>query len=340
MLKEAILWEQAGENKLRCNVCAYRCLIHPGKLGNCRTRKNIDGKIFSLIYGTVTSVASDPIEKKPLYHFYPGSYSYSMGSVGCSFHCEHCQNWTISQADIQSVYTSDISPEQAIENAARDRCKTISWTYNEPSIWVEFTRDCADIAHKRDIKTVYVTNGYATPEHMDVMKGLLDAYRVDIKAFTEDFYRKVCKAKLAPVLESSIIAREAGMHIEVVTLIIPGLNDSSEEIKSLSKWVFDKLGPDTPVHFTRFHPMYHMDDVGPTPLQTMERAHDIAKTEGLNYVYLGNTPGHKYESTWCPKCGELLIERYGFHIMRYSIPADKKCPKCGEKIPIVGEYGR
>lgn len=263
-----------------------------------------------------------------------------MGSVGCSFHCEHCQNWAISQADIQGVYTSDTTPEQVVATALRDRCKSVSWTYNEPSIWIEFTRDCADLCHQKDVKTVYVTNGYATPEHLDVMKGRLDAYRVDLKAFTEGFYHKVCKAKLAPVLESSVIARDYGMHVEVVTLLIPGLNDSSEEITNLSRWVSDKLGPDTPLHFTRFYPMYHMDQLGPTPLQTLEKAHSIAKEAGLNYVYLGNTPGHKFESTWCPRCGELLIERYGFQIMRYSITDDKKCPACGEKIPIVGEFGR
>ena len=339
MQKEAMLWVP-HDGKARCNVCSYRCVIQEGKLGNCRTRKNIGGRVFSLIYGTVTSTASDPIEKKPLYHFYPGSYSYSVGSVGCSFHCEHCQNWGISQADIETVYTMDISPEQAADNAARDHCKSVSFTYNEPSIWIEFTRDTSRLCHGRDIKSVYVTNGYATPEHMDVMKGLLDAYRVDIKAFTEEFYRKTCKAKLQPVLESTKIAKGMGMHVEVVTLLIPGLNDKEDEIRGLSKWVVDNHGPDTPVHFTRFYPMYHMDHEAPTPIATLEKAHDIARNEGINYVYTGNAPGHKYESTWCPKCDELLIERYGFKIVQYNITKDKKCPKCGEKIPIVGDYGR
>jgi pyruvate formate lyase activating enzyme len=339
MLKEAILWE-ARDGKARCNVCSYRCHIQEGRLGNCRTRKNVDGRIFSLIYGTVTSTASDPIEKKPLYHFYPGSWSYSMGSVGCSFHCEHCQNWTISQADIETVYTMDITPGQAAENALRDRCKSVSWTYNEPSIWVEFTRDCAVLCHDKDIRTVYVTNGYATPEHMGVMRGLLDAYRVDIKAFSEDFYRKVCKAKLEPVLASTKIAKEYGMHVETITLIIPGLNDSDQEIRSLCKWAYENLGPDTPMHFTRFYPMYHMDNEAPTPVKTLEKAHDIAREAGMSYVYLGNVPGHRYESTWCPKCEELLIERYGFQILGYNITKEKQCPKCGERIPIVGEFGR
>ena len=337
MLKEAMLWDSL-DGKTKCKVCSYRCVIAEGKLGNCRTRKNIDGRIFSLIYGTVTSTASDPIEKKPLYHFYPGSLSYSMGSVGCSFHCEHCQNWTISQADIETVYTMDISPEQAAETAVRDGCKSVSFTYNEPSIWLEFTRDTSELCHGKGVKSVYVTNGYATPEHMDVMKGLLDAYRVDIKAFTEDFYRKTCKAKLQPVPESTKIAKDSGMHVEVITLLIPGLNDKEEEIRSLSKWIFDNLGPDVPVHFTRFYPMYHMDHEAPTPIATLEKAHDIARKEGIDYVYLGNAPGHRFESTWCPRCDELLIERYGFRILNYYITKDKKCPKCGEKIPIVGEY--
>ena len=288
----------------------------------------------------MTSAGSDPIEKKPLYHFYPGSYSYSMGSVGCSFQCEHCQNWTISQADIETVYTADISPEQAADAAVLGRCKSVSFTYNEPSIWVEFTRDTSQLCHDRGIKSVYVTNGYATPEHMDVMKGLLDAYRVDIKAFTEDFYRKTCHSRLKPVLESTKIAKGHGMHVEVITLIIPGLNDGEDEIRGLAKWVHDELGPDTPLHFTRFYPMYHMDHEAPTSIATLEKAHDIARKEGIDYVYLGNTPGHKYESTWCPRCEELLIERYGFEILNYNITPDKKCPKCGEKIPIVGEYGR
>jgi pyruvate formate lyase activating enzyme len=340
MLKEGVLWQPLKDGKAKCSVCSYRCIIPPGGIGHCRTRKNIDGKIFTMIYGTVTSEASDPIEKKPLYHFFPGSYSYSMGSVGCNFSCEHCQNWGISQVDIEEVYHFDITPEQAVENARETLCKSVSWTYNEPAIWLEFAHDTAKLCHEHGLKTVYVTNGYATPEHMDQMKGLLDAYRVDIKAFSDSFYKKVCGSKLEPVLASTKIAKDAGMHVEVINLIIPGLNDSAEEVTALSKWCFDNLGPDTPIHFTRFHPMYHMDSLESTPIKTLENAHDIAKKEGMNYVYLGNTLGHKWESTYCPKCGELLIERYGFTILKYKISPDKKCPKCGEKIAIVGEYGR
>ncbi|HEY3422943.1 MAG TPA: AmmeMemoRadiSam system radical SAM enzyme [Methanocellaceae archaeon] len=340
MLKDGILWQPLKDGKAKCNVCSYRCVIQPGRLGHCRTRKNVGGKIFTMIYGTVTSEASDPIEKKPLYHFYPGSHSYSVGSVGCNFTCEHCQNWGISQVDIEEVYHFDITPEQVVDNAVSTLCKSVSWTYNEPAIWLEFAHDTAKLCHDHGLKTIYVTNGYATPEHMEHMKGLLDAYRVDIKGFSDQFYKKVCGSKLGPVLESTKIAHEMGMHVEVINLIIPGMNDSPEEITALSKWCFDNLGSDTPIHFTRFHPMYHMDHVESTPLRSLERAHDIARAEGMNYVYLGNVIGHKWESTCCPKCNEMLIERHGFTILKYNIPPDKKCPKCGEKIAITGDYGR
>ncbi|MCD1293691.1 AmmeMemoRadiSam system radical SAM enzyme [Methanocella sp. CWC-04] len=339
MIKEAILWEPLEDKKVRCFSCSFKCIIPEGKIGHCRTRKNFDGKLKSLIYGTVTSVASDPIEKKPLYHFYPGSYSYSMGTVGCNFRCEHCQNWTISQADIESVYTEDIMPAMAVKNAIDTGCKSLSFTYNEPTIWVEFTHDTSMLGHEKGLKSIYVTNGYATAEHLEAMKGLLDAYRVDIKAFKDAFYKKVCSARLEPVLTSTKIAKDMGMHIEVINLVIPGLNDSAEEIGELSKWVYENLGPETPTHFTRFQPMYHMTDLAATSLETLERAYNVAKETGLKYVYLGNVPGHKYESTWCPSCNELLIERLGFRIMNLNLTKDKKCPKCGEKIPIIGNIG-
>lgn len=340
MLKEAILWEPLADGRAKCRVCAHRCAIAPGKVGICRTRKNVDGRVFSLTYGTVTSEAADAIEKKPLYHFYPGSRSYSLGSVGCNFQCAHCQNWNISQAVAPDVPSMEIAPDEAARNAVASRCRSMSWTYNEPGIWVEYTHDCALQCREAGIGTVYVTNGYVTPEHLDAMRGLLDAFRVDIKAFRDDFYRKVCKARLEPVLEATKAAKAMGMHVEVVNLVIPGENDSPGEIRELSKWCHDSLGPDTPLHFTRFHPMYRMGGVESTPLESLERAHDIARGEGMDYVYLGNVPGHRYENTWCPRCGGLLVERRGFGVLRYCVAPDRKCPQCGEKIPIVGEYGR
>jgi pyruvate formate lyase activating enzyme len=335
MMKEGMLQESLEGGKARCRVCSFRCIIPEGGTGHCRTRTNKGGKIYSLIYGTITSEAVDPVEKKPLYHFMPGSLSFSVGSAGCNFRCEHCQNWTISQADIEKVYTSDLTPEDCVATAIAEGCKSVSWTYNEPAIWLEYAHDTARICHEKGLKTVYVTNGYATPEHLEKMKGLLDAYRVDIKSYNDDFYKKVCGARLQPVLDSTKLAKKMNMHVEIINLIIPGLNDSVEELKALSKWAFENTGPDTPLHFTRFYPMYHMDHVEATPVEALERARDIAVKEGMKYVYLGNTRGHKYESTWCPSCSELLKERSGYSTTVRGLTKENRCAKCGEKIPVI-----
>ena len=334
MIKEAVLYDPLVENKVKCNVCAHRCTISEGKVGVCRTRKNDNGKLYTLIYNTVSSEAVDPIEKKPLYHFLPGTLSYSLGTVGCNFRCQHCQNWNISQVTIDETNTMELTPEQAVQNAVDAGCKSIAWTYNEPSIWHEYTYDSAVLAKKAGLKTVYVTNGYITPEALRRIAPYLDAYRVDIKSFSDDFYKKVCGARLAPVLESTKLAKELGMHIETITLLIPTMNDSPEEITGLVRWVRDNIGVDTPMHFTRFHPMYKMNDLDATPLDTLEMAYDIAKKEGMRFVYLGNVGGHEYENTYCPKCSTMLIDRGGYRGERIRIK-DGKCPECGESIPII-----
>ncbi len=213
-------------------------------------------------------------------------------------------------------------------------CKSISWTYNEPAIWHEYTYDSAVLAKKAGLKTVYVTNGYITPEALKRIAPYLDAYRVDIKSFSDEFYKKVCGAKLAPVLESTKLAKELGMHVETITLVIPGRNDSKEELTQIAKWVKENLGEDTPMHFTRFHPMYKMDHVAPTPLSTLEMAHTISKKEGMRFVYLGNVGGHRYENTYCPWCDALLIERAGFSVGEVRVK-DGKCARCGQEIPLV-----
>lgn len=333
MIKEGVLFDELADNKVKCHVCSHRCTIAEGNLGICRTRRNKNGKLFTLIYNTVSSEAVDPIEKKPLYHFLPGTLSYSLGTIGCNFRCQHCQNWNISQ-EYSHTGTIEITPEEAIKEALEKKCKSISWTYNEPAIWHEYTFDSAVLAKKAGLKTIYVTNGYITPEALQRMAPYLDAFRVDIKSFSEDFYRKICGARLAPVLESTKLANELGMHVETVTLVIPGKNDSKEEITQIVRWVHDTLGEDTPMHFTRFQPMYRMDDLFPTPVDTLEMAYDIAKKEGMSFVYLGNVAGHRYENTYCPKCNALLIDRMGFRVSDIKIK-DGKCPKCGERIPIV-----
>lgn len=334
MIREGVLFDELPGKKIKCHVCSHRCTIAEGKVGICRTRQNKNGKIYTLIYNTVSSEAVDPIEKKPLYHFLPGTLSYSLGSIGCNFRCEHCQNWNISQVNPEESYTMEITPETAIQRALESGSKSISWTYNEPAIWHEYTFDSAMLAKKAGLKTVYVTNGYITQEALRRIAPYLDAYRVDIKSFSEDFYRKICGARLAPVLESTKLAKELGMHVETVTLIIPGKNDSPGEITQIVQWVHDNVGIDTPMHFTRFHPMYKMDGLHPTSLDTLEMAHDIAKKAGMRFVYIGNVGGHKYENTYCPKCNALLIDRLGFRVGTVKI-RDGKCPECGETIPIV-----
>lgn len=334
MIREGVLFDELPGKKIKCHVCSHRCTIAEGKVGICRTRQNKNGKIYTLIYNTVSSEAVDPIEKKPLYHFLPGTLSYSLGSIGCNFRCEHCQNWNISQVNPEESYTMEITPETAIQRALESGSKSISWTYNEPAIWHEYTFDSAMLAKKAGLKTVYVTNGYITQEALRRIAPYLDAYRVDIKSFSEDFYRKICGARLAPVIESTKLAKELGMHVETVTLIIPGKNDSPGEITQIVQWVHDNVGIDTPMHFTRFHPMYKMDGLHPTSLDTLEMAHDIAKKAGMRFVYIGNVGGHKYENTYCPKCNALLIDRLGFRVGAVKI-RDGKCPECGETIPIV-----
>jgi pyruvate formate lyase activating enzyme len=264
----------------------------------------------------------------------PGTLSYSLGTIGCNFRCQHCQNWNISQVTLVESHTMEITPEAAIKRALASGSKSISWTYNEPAIWHEYTYDSAVLAKKVGLKTIYVTNGYITPEALRRIAPYLDVFRVDIKSFSDDFYRKICGARLAPVLESTKLAKELGMHIETITLVIPTKNDSPEEITQIVRWVHENLGADTPMHFTRFHPMYKMDDLEPTPVTTLEMAYDIAKKAGMRFVYLGNVGGHRYENTYCPKCNSLLSDRIGYRVSEVRIK-EGKCPECGEIIPIV-----
>ncbi|MBE0524013.1 MAG: AmmeMemoRadiSam system radical SAM enzyme [Methanosarcinales archaeon] len=335
MILKASLFNRLEDKKVECHVCAHECTIKSGKRGICGVRENRNGTLFTLIYNTVSSEAVDPIEKKPLYNFLPGTLSYSQGTIGCNFRCSHCQNWTISQATIDQAYTKELTPEQSVARALKSGSASISWTYNEPTIWHEFTYDSAKLAHEAGLKTIYVTNGYITEEALRDISPYLDAFRVDIKAFKDEFYRQVCGAHLQPVLDSSVVARELGIHIEVINLIIPGKNDNPDEIKALIEWVRDNLGPRTPIHFTRFYPMYKMDDLVPTPVETLENAWKMAKDAGIEYPYVGNVTGHQYENTFCPNCRTLLIDRSGYTVVKNVITEDKKCPNCGYDISVI-----
>jgi pyruvate formate lyase activating enzyme len=335
MIREASLFDRVENDNVQCHVCAHECKISDGKRGFCGVRENRNGTLFTLIYNTVSSEAVDPIEKKPLYHFLPGTLSYSQGTIGCNFRCTHCQNWTISQVSVDEAYTKELTPEESVSRALSSGCASMSWTYNEPTIWHEFTYDSAKLAHKEGLKTVYVTNGYITEQALKDISPYLDAFRVDIKAFNDEFYKKTCRAHLQPVLDSSVVARELGMHIEVIHLIITGKNDDPKETQALIEWVLDNLGPQTPMHFTRFYPMYKMEDASPTPVSTLEKACKMAKDAGIEYPYVGNVAGHTYENTYCPSCGTLLIDRSGYLVMKNEITGDKTCPKCGYGIAVV-----
>jgi pyruvate formate lyase activating enzyme len=332
--KEAILYDKL-ENSLNCKVCERRCIISEGKKGFCDMRENIDGKLYTLNYAAVSSVAVDPIEKKPLFHFYPGSTVLSLGSVGCNFRCKHCQNWNISQAELDEVSLREILPEDAVKLAKEYKCKSIAWTYNEPTMWLEYTIDSAKLARDNGLKSVYVTNGYMTEESLEMIGPYLDATNIDLKGISEQFYKELCDARMQPVLDNIKRIYDKKIHLEITNLMIPGYNDSENNIKALVNFMVDEVGVDVPLHFTRFFPYYELKNVPPTAVADLEKAYKIAKDAGMKYVYIGNVPSSKGENTYCHSCGEVLIERDGYQIMADSIKTDMKCPKCGTEANII-----
>ena len=332
------MYEVLAKNIVHCKLCPKGCRIPPGKTGFCRVRENDNGKLYTLIYGETTATAIDPIEKKPLFNFWPGSSSFSISTISCTFTCIWCQNWNISQARPGEIRTEEIEPEKVVALAKEYGCRSISYTYNEPFIWYEFVTETAKIAHKEGVLNVMVTNGYVTPEALKEIAPLIDAANVDIKGFTEQFYRKYCSAELKPVLEATKIMKEKGIHVETTNLIIPKLNDNPQELRELCRWQAENLGRETPLHFSKFYPQYKLSSTPPTPVETLETARKIALEEGLNYVYVGNVPGHGGENTYCPRCKTLLIERTGFDITEWLLTKDKTCPECGFKPDVKGEY--
>jgi pyruvate formate lyase activating enzyme len=338
IFKAGVLWEPAEGGRTQCRLCNFRCLIGQGRLGHCAVRKNIGGKLYSLNYGKLCAANADPIEKKPLYHFQPGSRSFSIAAVGCNFRCEFCQNWQISQAALETgrIDGETASPEQIVAAAVRAGCKSVAYTYTEPTIFMEFCNDCARPARQRGLANVFVSNGYMTCEAIDLVADWLDAINVDLKAFSDEYYKGFCAARLQPVLDSiSYIAKQTKIWIEVTTLLLPGQNDSPEELKKLADFLVTHAGPDVPWHVSRFYPQYKYTNSPPTPLESMQRAEEIGKAAGLHYVYLGNVPGTDSKNTRCWHCGRLLIERDGYRIAANHIK-DSKCPQCGTKIAGIG----
>ena len=333
MIKEAKFWNAIADKNVQCLLCAHTCIIKDGKRGICGVRENEGGRLYTLIYGSYSSMAVDPIEKKPFFHFCPGTDVLSFGTAGCNFRCDHCQNSSISAARPEDIHLREISPEKAVELTKEHGCRGIAWTYNEPTIWHEYTLDSAKLAKKAGLSTMYVTNGYINEEPLKEISPYLDAMNIDVKAFTDKFYRNICNAKLEPVLQTCEHAKELGIHIEVTYLVIPGHNDSIDEVKKFCKWVVEKLGNDTAVHFSRFRPDYNMRDVSATPIETLLKIYDIAKEIGILYPYLGNVPHGNYENTICPNCGNTCVERHGF-VARLTGFSGGNCTKCGNSIPI------
>lgn len=328
-MKEAMFYEKLDEKKVRCFLCAHHCLINDGKRGICYVRKNIDGTLYTLVYGRVVSMNIDPIEKKPFFHFQPGSTSFSIASVGCNFRCEHCQNFEISQYPKEhegEILGQHVTPEAIVEAAEKNGCKSISYTYTEPTIFFEFAYDCARLAHKRGIKNVFVSNGYTTPEATKVIAPYLDGNNIDLKG-NDDFYKKMCGGKLDPVKETIRLMKELGVWVEVTTLIIPDYNDSEEDLRNIAEFI-NSVDPFIPWHVTQFYPTYQLTDKPRTPIKTLRRARDIGFETGLKYVYEGNVPGEGGENTYCHNCKKLLIKRFGFSIIENRVK-DGNCSECG-----------
>ncbi len=327
-MKEARFYDKI-DGKVKCRLCRHECVIAPGKRGICGVRENIDGKLYSLVYGKAVSYHVDPIEKKPLYHFLPRSQSFSFATVGCNFSCLHCQNWEISQKKNSEPPGIELPPEEIVRLAEEYRCESISYTYTEPTIFYEYAYDTAKLASEKGIKNVFVTNGYTGEEALREISKYLDAANIDLKGFTEEFYRKICGARLEPVLENIRLYYELGVWIEVTTLIIPGYNDDEEQLRGIARFLAE-INPDIPWHVTRFHPDYQLTTASATPVDTLRKAREIGREEGLRYVYIGNVPGEG-ENTYCPACGALLIRRYGYNVEVVNLKKDR-CGKCGEKI--------
>lgn len=315
-------------NKVVCELCRHYCKLKEGQVGICGVNKNEHGKMVNLVYGKVSAINIDPIEKKPLYHFLPGSSSLSIGTVGCNFKCPFCQNWQLSQSkDIESSY--EITPKELVDIALSKGCKSISYTYNEPTIFWPFAKDVAILAKANGLKNVFVSNGFESPEVIEDAKGLIDAFNIDIKGFKSDYYKKYLKGNLEGVLDTLKLLKKNKFWVECTTLIVPGDNDSDEELRNIARFIAQELDIDTPWHISAFHPDYKVLEKPATPLETLQRAYEIGKEEGLHYIYMGNVmlPGN----TYCPNCNELLIERIGYSVKKYKL-IDGRCFNCNTKI--------
>lgn len=331
--KEARYYRKLNEprNGVECRLCPRECVLPEGELGFCRARKNVKGRLFALGYAAPCATHVDPIEKKPFYHVRPKSASFSIASAGCNLRCRFCQNWQISQTSPLETSNQYLPPDQVVEMALKSGSESIAYTYTEPTNFFEYMLDVAILAKKKGLLNVCHSNGYINPEPLKELTAYLDAADIDLKGFTQEFYRTLCDADLKPVLETLKTLREKGVWVEITNLVIPGQNDDPATIADMCAWIRRDLGPDVPVHFSRFFPMYKMANISPTPVSTVERAREIATKAGLHYAYTGNIPGHAGESTYCPGCKKIVIKRVGYSILANEVK-NGKCRFCGAPI--------
>ncbi len=332
-MKEAMFWEKKKDKIVQCHLCPRHCVIKDKERGNCRVRENKAGKLYSLVYGKACAVAIDPIEKKPLFHFLPASSAYSIGTAGCNLHCKFCQNWTTSQANPEDVYAQPLSPKDIVKNAIDSGCKSIAYTYNEPVVYYEYALDTAKEARKKGIKNIIVCSGFINQEPLLEWCKYIDAANIDLKGFTDEYYRKITTAWLQPVLDTIKTLHEKKIWLELTNLIVPTLNDDMKTIKKMCEWIKQNLGVDVPLHFSAFYPYYLLKHLPPTPPETVLKARNVALKTGLNFVYAGNILVEKEGNTYCPKCGGILIERKGFSVLQNNIK-NGKC-SCRHKVPGV-----
>ena len=331
---EALFWEKLPDRRVKCVLCPRECEVADVERGYCGVRENQRGEYQTLVYGALCSANIDPIEKKPLFHYLPGTVAFSIATAGCNIECKFCQNWQISQFRPEQVRSTLIEPARLVQICKGRSCPTLAYTYSEPVIFYEYMHDVAKLARAQGIGSVMISNGYIQEKPLRQLCKQLTGVKIDFKAFTERFYREQCAGELKPVQETLKVLKDVGIWFELVVLIIPTLNDSPDEIKQMSAWILEHLGPDVPLHFTRFHPTYRVTDLPRTPIATLERSRELALSAGIHYVYAGNVPNHPGENTFCHKCGTELIRRVGFKVVSNRI-AEGKCPQCSTAIPGV-----
>ena len=329
---EARYYKKHSDREIECLLCPRFCKLGDKERGYCGVRDNIGGTYYTLVYGKACAIHIDPIEKKPLFHYLPKSNALSIATAGCNVNCKFCQNWETSQVRPEQVQNYDFPPRSVVEYAQKYNCPVIAYTYTEPIVFYEYMYDTSQEARKKGIKNAVITGGYINPEPLEDLMKVVDAIKIDLKAFSQDFYTAYVRGELEPILEAIKIVSKSNIWLEIVYLVIPTLNDRSNEIRRLSRWIMKEIGPDVPLHFSRFHPMYLMKNLPPTPVSTLENAHKIAIEEGLHYVYIGNIPGHRAENTFCPKCKNIIIQRKGYQINNVYIIGGK-CKYCNTPIP-------